>query len=118
MALATNGREVLELLESRHFDIVLMDVQMPEMDGLETTRAIRLREKTAGGHQVIIATTAHAIKGDAERCLEAGMDAYASKPIHAAELLAAIHALTPTRDWTKKGERVRHEGSAPVQSTL
>jgi two-component system, sensor histidine kinase and response regulator len=72
-----------------------MDVQMPEMDGLEATRAIRSREKTAGGHQVIIATTAHAIKGDAERCLEAGMDAYASKPIHAAELLAAIHSLAP-----------------------
>ncbi|HMJ60836.1 MAG TPA: response regulator, partial [Bryobacteraceae bacterium] len=69
VALATTGREVLELLENRHFDIVLMDVQMPEMDGLEATRAIRGREKTAGGHQVIIATTAHAIKGDAERCL-------------------------------------------------
>jgi signal transduction histidine kinase/ligand-binding sensor domain-containing protein/DNA-binding response OmpR family regulator len=96
VALATTGREVLELLEERHFDIVLMDVQMPEMDGLEATRAIRGREKTAGGHQVIIATTAHAIKGDAERCLEAGMDAYASKPIHAAELLAAIHSLAPT----------------------
>jgi signal transduction histidine kinase/CheY-like chemotaxis protein/ligand-binding sensor domain-containing protein len=96
VALATTGREVLELLAKRHFDIVLMDVQMPEMDGLEATRAIRSREKTRGGHQVIIATTAHAIKGDAERCLEAGMDAYASKPIHAAELLAAIHSLAPT----------------------
>ncbi len=118
VAVATNGREVLDLLESRHFDIVLMDVQMPEMDGLETTRAIRVREKTAGGHQVIIATTAHAIKGDAERCLEAGMDAYASKPIHAAELLAAIHALAPMRELTKKEERAHHEGSAPVPSTL
>jgi signal transduction histidine kinase/CheY-like chemotaxis protein len=117
VALATNGREVLELLESRHFDIVLMDVQMPEMDGLETTRAIRVREKAAGGHQVIIATTAHAIMGDAERCLEAGMDAYASKPIHAAELLAAIHALAPAPS-TKKSERAHHEGSAPVPSTL
>lgn len=96
VALAATGREVLQLLEKRHFDIVLMDVQMPEMDGLEATRAIRGREKMVGGHQVIIATTAHAIKGDAERCLEAGMDAYASKPIHAAELLAAIHSLAPT----------------------
>jgi CheY-like chemotaxis protein len=100
VALAATGREVLELLEKRHFDIVLMDVQMPEMDGLEATRAIRGREKIVGGHQVIIATTAHAIKGDAERCLEAGMDAYASKPIHAAELLAAIHALAPARELT------------------
>jgi signal transduction histidine kinase/CheY-like chemotaxis protein/ligand-binding sensor domain-containing protein len=100
VALATTGREALELLEKRHFDIVLMDVQMPEMDGLEATRAIRDREKIMGGHQVIIATTAHAIKGDAERCLEAGMDAYASKPIHAAELLAAIHALAPARELT------------------
>ena len=70
---------------------------MPEMDGLEATRAIRGREKTAGGHQVIIATTAHAIKGDAETIVpRPGMDAYASKPIHATELLAAIHSLAPT----------------------
>jgi CheY-like chemotaxis protein len=100
VALAATGREALELLEKRHFDIVLMDVQMPEMDGLEATRAIRGREKITGGHQVIIATTAHAIKGDAERCLEAGMDAYASKPIHAAELLAAIHSLAPAGELT------------------
>jgi signal transduction histidine kinase/ligand-binding sensor domain-containing protein/DNA-binding response OmpR family regulator len=100
VALAATGRQVLDFLEKRHFDIVLMDVQMPEMDGLEATRAIRVREQTAGGHQVIIATTAHAIKGDAEKCLEAGMDAYASKPIHAAELLAAIHALAPVRELT------------------
>jgi PAS domain S-box-containing protein len=87
---AANGREVLALLERGTFDVVLMDVQMPELDGLETTAAIRDRERAAGGHLPIVALTAHAMKGDAERCLAAGMDAYLAKPLHPRELASAI----------------------------
>ncbi len=87
---AANGREALALLEKEAFDVVLMDVQMPELDGLETTAAIRERERTKGGHLPIVALTAHAMKGDAERCLAAGMDAYLAKPLQPRELAAAI----------------------------
>jgi len=74
VAVATNGREVLAALDREHFDLVLMDVQMPEMDGLETTAAIRHRERGQAAHIPIIAMTAHAMKGDRDRCMEAGMD--------------------------------------------
>jgi PAS domain S-box-containing protein len=87
---AGNGREVLALLEKGTFDLVLMDVQMPELDGLETTAAVRERERAAGGHLPIVALTAHAMKGDAERCLAAGMDAYLAKPLQPRELASAI----------------------------
>jgi CheY-like chemotaxis protein/HPt (histidine-containing phosphotransfer) domain-containing protein len=87
---AANGREALALLEREAFDLVLMDVQMPELDGLETTAAIRERERATSGHLPIVAVTAHAMKGDAERCLAAGMDAYVAKPLQPAELEAAI----------------------------
>ena len=89
-----NGREALAAVlndtEARRFDLVLMDVQMPEMSGLEATIAIRAQEQTTGGHVPIIALTAHAMKGDRERCLESGMDGYVSKPIQAAELHQTI----------------------------
>jgi PAS domain S-box-containing protein len=91
--LAANGREALALLETQRFDLALMDVQMPELDGLETTAAIRERERTAGGHLPIVALTAHAMKGDAERCLRAGMDAYLAKPLQPRELAAAIEVV-------------------------
>jgi CheY-like chemotaxis protein/HPt (histidine-containing phosphotransfer) domain-containing protein len=87
---AENGREALALLEKEAFDVVLMDVQMPEMDGIETTGAIRERERATGGHLPIVALTAHAMKGDAERCLAAGMDAYLAKPLQPRELVSAI----------------------------
>ena len=87
---AANGREALALLEREAFDLVLMDVQMPELDGLETTAAIRERERVTGGHLPIVAVTAHAMKGDAERCLAAGMDGYLAKPLQPRELEAAI----------------------------
>jgi two-component system, sensor histidine kinase and response regulator len=87
---AANGREVLALLDREAFDAVLMDVQMPELDGLETTAAIRERERSTGGHVPIVALTAHAMKGDAERCLRAGMDAYLAKPLQPRELASAI----------------------------
>jgi len=73
-----------------------MDVQMPEMDGLSATMAIRERERGSANHLPIIAVTAHAMKGDCERCLDAGMDSYITKPIRAAELLAAIEQVMTT----------------------
>jgi signal transduction histidine kinase/DNA-binding response OmpR family regulator len=81
-----NGREALAALENGIFDLVLMDVQMPEMDGLEATRLIREKEKDSANHQLIVALTANAIKGDRERYLAAGMDGYLSKPIRINEL--------------------------------
>ncbi len=86
VSLAATGREALTALEKQAYDLVLMDVQMPEMDGLEATSMIRQAEKETGAHQAVIALTAHAMKGDQERCLAAGMDGYLTKPIHAQEL--------------------------------
>lgn len=80
------GRAALDALEKGRYDVVLMDIQMPEMDGLEATAAIRQREKVDGGHQQIVALTAHAMKGDAERCLAAGMDGYLAKPVNPEDL--------------------------------
>jgi len=92
-----NGRLALEALEQEAFDVVLMDVQMPEMDGFEATAAIRARDAQRGGHTPIVALTAHAMQGDEARCLAAGMDAYATKPIEAGPLLDAIARLTGIR---------------------
>jgi CheY-like chemotaxis protein len=83
---AGNGLEALAALRKESFDLVFMDVQMPEMDGYEATAAIREEETKSGRHQQIIALTAHAMKGDRERCLAAGMDGYLSKPIRPEEL--------------------------------
>ncbi|HYS04903.1 MAG TPA: response regulator [Candidatus Dormibacteraeota bacterium] len=88
-----NGQAALDALGKGTFDLVLMDVQMPEMDGLQATAAIREREAAAGGHVPIIAMTARAMKGDREMCLQAGMDAYVSKPLRAANLFEAIDSL-------------------------
>jgi two-component system sensor histidine kinase/response regulator len=87
---AANGLEALEMIEKESFDCLLMDVQMPVMDGFEATAAIRNRERDSGGHLPIIAMTAHAMAGDLERCLAAGMDDYLSKPIKAKDAFAAI----------------------------
>jgi signal transduction histidine kinase/CheY-like chemotaxis protein len=93
----SNGREALRALEEGPFDLVLMDVEMPEMTGLEAAAAIRDRERATGGHVPVIAMTAHAMKGDREQCVAAGMDDYVSKPIRAEELYAALarRALAP-----------------------
>jgi CheY-like chemotaxis protein len=93
VTIANHGREALEIWRSQAFDLILMDIQMPEMDGIDATQAIRIQERTGGGHIPIIAMTAHALKGDRERCLEAGMDEYVSKPIHAKRLLETIQAV-------------------------
>ncbi|HYM07335.1 MAG TPA: ATP-binding protein [Terriglobales bacterium] len=90
VTVAKNGHEALAASDQHRFDIVLMDVQMPEMDGFEATRAIRAREQGTAGHLPIIAITAHAMKGDCDRCLEAGMDGYISKPINTSALFHAI----------------------------
>jgi PAS domain S-box-containing protein len=92
---AENGLEALRALETGPFDVVLMDIQMPEMDGLQATAAIREMEGTSGAHLPIVAMTAHAMKGDREICLAAGMDAYLTKPIMPKDLIAALHAVVP-----------------------
>jgi len=90
----SNGREALAALENRSFDVVLMDVQMPEIDGFEATEAIRAKEKVSGAHIPIIAVTAYAMPEDRERCLDAGMDDYLSKPILSHELFETIERFT------------------------
>ncbi len=90
VVVTNHGREALAALETQKFDLVLMDVQMPEMDGLEATVAIRTRERQTGKHLPIVAMTAHALKGDRERCLDAGMDGYCAKPIRASVLFDTI----------------------------
>jgi CheY-like chemotaxis protein/HPt (histidine-containing phosphotransfer) domain-containing protein len=92
---AGNGKEALAALEREPFDLVLMDLEMPEMGGFEATARIRAREQGTGRHIPVIALTAHAMKGDRQRCLEAGMDDYVAKPIQAQELLRAIEARFP-----------------------
>lgn len=91
--LVENGREAVEACINDNFDLVLMDVQMPEMDGLEATRKIREHEKTAQTHTPIIAMTAHAMKGDRQKCIDSGMDDYVSKPISSDILLRAMLSL-------------------------
>jgi signal transduction histidine kinase/CheY-like chemotaxis protein len=86
VTVASNGKEALAALESKQFDLVLMDMQMPEIDGFEATKIIREREKVTGKHQPVVAMTALAMNGDKERCINAGMDGYLSKPIRPQEL--------------------------------
>jgi len=93
VTLAQNGREVLAALEKDSFDVVLMDVNMPEMDGYQTTAVIREREKGNGRRVPIIAITGLAMKGDRERCLQAGMDAFLCKPLRSQELFAVVEAV-------------------------
>ena len=97
VVVANNGKEALALLAGGIFDLVFMDVQMPEMDGLQATMAIREQEKITGVHQPIIAMTALAMKGDKERCIAAGTDGYLSKPISPEQLDAALDSCTHRR---------------------
>jgi signal transduction histidine kinase/ligand-binding sensor domain-containing protein/ActR/RegA family two-component response regulator len=95
VTIAGNGREAADLTATETFDLVFMDVQMPVMDGLEATAAIRGRERLSGAHLPIVAVTAHAMQGDEERFLDAGMDGYVSKPLRLADVTTAIAAVLP-----------------------
>ena len=98
VTVAENGKVALAELESAAFDLVLMDVQMPEMSGAEATKVIRERERVHGGHVPIIALTAHTFKGDRERCLNGGADGYIPKPVVPVELFAQIDAVMGSTD--------------------
>ena len=93
VVVANNGREAVQAVQQDRFDIVLMDVQMSEMDGLEATAAIRQWEGEVGGHIPIVAMTAHAMKGDRELCMDAGMDGYVPKPVRSKELFSVMRQL-------------------------
>ena len=93
VVLVETGKAVLEALQNERFDLILMDVQMPELDGLQATARIREFEKTTGKHIPIVAMTAHSMVGDRERCLQAGMDAYLSKPLCVKDLFATIESV-------------------------
>jgi signal transduction histidine kinase/DNA-binding response OmpR family regulator len=95
VTLVDNGVKAVEAVARETFDLVLMDVQMPEMDGLEATAAIRQREALSGGHVRIVAMTAHALNGDSDRCLKSGMDGYLSKPLNAGRLYAMVEEEAP-----------------------
>jgi two-component system, sensor histidine kinase and response regulator len=94
VVLAENGVRAIEELERQRFDLILMDVQMPVMDGMEATAKIRQKEKITGAHVPIIAMTAHAMEGDRQRFLESGMDGYISKPVHSLELFEVIESIS------------------------
>jgi two-component system, sensor histidine kinase and response regulator len=96
VTIAQNGREAVRAVERDSFDLILMDIQMPEMDGLEATAAIRARQADSLHRTPIVAMTAHALKGDRDRCLEAGMDGYLAKPIRPRELHQALADMFPT----------------------
>jgi signal transduction histidine kinase/CheY-like chemotaxis protein/HPt (histidine-containing phosphotransfer) domain-containing protein len=123
VVVAQTGREALAAFDAQTFDAVLMDVQMPELDGFETTVAIRGREQQTGTRIPIIAMTAHVMKGDRERCLTAGMDAYLSKPIRANDLFATLERIVPDstdgddRPGTAESDAAPDEAGAQVTAS-
>ncbi len=110
VSVANNGQEALRTLNKDRFDLILMDVQMPEMDGFEATASIRKKEKKTGFHMPIIAMTAHAMKGDRERCIEAGMDDYIAKPIKAEEVMEKIDRVI--------SRMKKHQKNLPTKSQI
>jgi CheY-like chemotaxis protein/HPt (histidine-containing phosphotransfer) domain-containing protein len=112
VVIAANGRQALQQLDNENFDLVLMDVQMPDMDGFEATATIRKKEETTGTHIPVIAMTAYALQGDKERCLAAGMDVYLAKPIAPGRLIDAIQNLSQSAAFAEvapTAERRKHE---------
>jgi len=93
VVVAQNGKEALDILERHEFDAILMDIQMPVMDGLEATRQIREKEKQSGGHVPIIAITANTLPQDQELCVQAGMDDYVAKPVEINKLFTALQRI-------------------------
>ena len=115
---AENGQEAIDTLAEQEFDVVLMDMQMPVMDGYEATAAIRNREHQTGGHMPIVAMTAEALKGDRERCLAIGMDDYVAKPIVPAEMYRAIERFPAVCLETGAGLRHVRSVSSPSTATF
>jgi CheY-like chemotaxis protein len=113
VTVAPNGKEALAVLQTQPFDLVLMDVQMPEMNGFEATMQIRQAEQGTGRHVPILAMTAYAMKGDRERCLEAGMDGYVSKPIQPKELFEAIQRLL--QGGTRAADQPPNQNGEPAE---
>ena len=105
MSIVANGRQAIDEVARGGYDLVLMDLQMPELDGFEATAAIRAHERTTSQRVPIMALTAHAMEGDRQRCLDAQMDGYIAKPIKAAELFDAVDsvrtAAEPLRAWSR-----------------
>jgi CheY-like chemotaxis protein len=118
VVVARNGREALTALEQGPFDLVLMDVQMPEMDGFESTAHIRRAEEGSGRHIPVLAMTAHAMKGDRERCLAAGMDGYLSKPIQPVELFQAIDRVLYGPQFVVQAARLQESADKPSASRI
>jgi len=106
VTIASNGKEAVTQIENGEYDMVLMDIQMPEMDGFKATKAIRTLEESTGAHIPIIAMTAHAMVGDKERCLKAGMDGYVPKPVEHKDLIKAMNSLAPNVVPMKKVEPI------------
>jgi CheY-like chemotaxis protein len=106
VTVTANGREALEALERGAFDLVLMDLQMPEMDGFQTIAALREKEKSNGTHQPVVALTAHAMKGDRERCLAAGMDGYLTKPVRPRQLDDLLESYLVRQTTTMQGPKI------------
>jgi CheY-like chemotaxis protein len=100
--IAAHGGLAVEALAAQSFDLILMDVQMPVMDGFEATAAIRARERESGAHIPIVALTAHAMTGDQQRCVQAGMDAYLTKPLDPSRLIEVSEEIAG-REWRKAG---------------
>jgi CheY-like chemotaxis protein len=118
VVLAVNGLEAVAAARKGGLDAALLDVQMPEMDGLQATAAIRAAEVGTGRHLPIVALTAHALKGDREACLAAGMDHYLAKPIHAAGLLSALDGLVGEPAFDPREALARVEGDATLLAEL
>jgi CheY-like chemotaxis protein/HPt (histidine-containing phosphotransfer) domain-containing protein len=118
VTIAANGREALSALERLPIDVILMDVQMPEMGGFEATAAIREAERATGEHVPIIAMTAHAMKGDRERCLAAGMDDYVTKPLDSKRLCAIVEDLAGDRSPMLADAVAAERGDAMLEPVL